>query len=65
MQRDGKTNPLTGRRKTLLWDMKKEAAPGREHALTSNSTDLVFATCIAMRFCWIYFLNLKMIERLL
>lgn len=59
MQRDGKTNCPAGKRKTLFWDMKKEAAAGWDHVLSANSTDLGFAAWIAVSFCWIYVLKLK------
>lgn len=59
MQRDGKTDSPTGKRKTHSWDVKKERAMDWEQALFLNSMELGFPTCIAMSFCWIHFFKLK------
>jgi len=54
-QRDGKTNSPTGKRKTLIWDVKKEKTTGREHMLVSDSLELGFPKPMVTRFCGIHF----------
>lgn len=58
-QRDGKTNSPTGKRKTLIWDVKKEKTTGREHVLVSDSREPGFPKPTVTRFCGIHFFFLN------
>lgn len=60
MHGGGKTNSPTGKRKTLIWDVKKERAPGGgwgdgrgRRVVLSNSADPGFPARFAPSFCWI------------
>lgn len=48
MQRDGKTNSPTGKRKTLTWDVRQDRVRDQAHELLPNFMDLGSPTRIAV-----------------